>query len=97
MLTYFFVKGESENYFVAGRSLPLWVVSITLAAQSIDSNALLGNADLSYKYHFWDGGEFAEVVGCPDALRVLNQSRTSAIHFRVARQPPPLLFHAPSY
>jgi hypothetical protein len=57
MGTFFIVKGESENFFVAGRSLPLWIVSITLAAQSIDSNALLGNVDLSYKYHFYDGGE----------------------------------------
>ena len=53
--TYFVVKGQAVNFFVAGRSLPLWVVSITLGAQSIDSNALLGNADLSYKYAFWDG------------------------------------------
>ena len=53
--TYFFVKNKSENYFVAGRSLPLWVVTATLASQSIDSNAILGNADLSYKYHYYDG------------------------------------------
>ena len=53
--TYFVVAGQAENFFVAGRSLPLWIVAMTLAAQSIDSNALLGNADLSYKYHFYDG------------------------------------------
>lgn len=53
--TYFFVGGKTENFFVAGRSLPLPIVALTLAAQSIDSNALLGNVDLSYKYHFWDG------------------------------------------
>jgi Na+/proline symporter len=53
--TYFFVKGKSVNFFVAGRSLPLWVVAMTLGAQSIDSNAILGNADLSYRYGFWDG------------------------------------------
>jgi len=51
----FVKKGKSENYFVAGRSLPLWVVTATLASQSIDANALLGNVTLSYKYHFWDG------------------------------------------
>lgn len=51
----FVIKGKSENFFVAGRSLPLWVVTATLASQSIDSNALLGCATLSYKYHFWDG------------------------------------------
>lgn len=53
--TLFLVQGEAENFFVAGRSLPLWIVVFTLAAQSIDSNALLGNADLSYKFHFYDG------------------------------------------
>lgn len=51
----FVIKGKSENYFVAGRSLPLWVVTATLASQSLDSNAILGNVDLSYKYHFYDG------------------------------------------
>lgn len=56
MLTYFCVNGESENYFLAGRSLPLWIVAVTLAAAAVDSNALLGNADLSFKYQFWDGG-----------------------------------------
>ncbi|CAB9519598.1 affinity choline transporter 1 [Seminavis robusta] len=55
MATLFLVQGKAENFFVAGRSLPLWIVSMTLGAQSIDSNALLGNVDLSYKYHFWDG------------------------------------------
>eukprot|EP00934_Nitzschia_sp_Nitz4_P005955 Nitzschia sp. Nitz4//scaffold243_size29414//16856//19408//NITZ4_008060-RA/size29414-augustus-gene-0.13-mRNA-1//-1//CDS//3329543843//5945//frame0 len=53
--TLFLVQGEAENFFIAGKSLPLWIVAFTLGAQSIDSNALLGNADLSYKYHFWDG------------------------------------------
>lgn len=52
---YLFVKGSAETFFVADRSLPLFVVVMTLASQSIDSNALLGNADLSYKYGFWDG------------------------------------------
>lgn len=28
---------------------------MTLGAQSVDSNSLLGNVDLSYKYHFFDG------------------------------------------
>jgi Na+/proline symporter len=53
--TVFFIKGKSENYFVAGRSLPLWAITATLASQSLDSNAILGNVDLSYKYHFYDG------------------------------------------
>ena len=53
--TSIFVKGKPEAYFVASRSLPLWVVVCTLASQAIDSNALLGASTLSYKYHFWDG------------------------------------------
>jgi Na+/proline symporter len=53
--TLFLVHGDAENFFVAGRSLPLWIVAMTLGAQSIDSNAILGNADLSFKYQFYDG------------------------------------------
>lgn len=49
------VKDKAENFFVAGHSLPLWLVAVTLAAQSVDSNALLGNVDLAYKFQFWDG------------------------------------------
>ena len=52
---YSLVRGSADNFFVAGRSLPLCVVSITLASQALDSNALLGNVDLSYKNGFWAG------------------------------------------
>lgn len=53
--TIFLVKGKVDNFFVGGRDLPLFVVVLTLASQSIDSNATLGNADLAYKFHYWDG------------------------------------------
>lgn len=53
--TYFIVRDKAVKFFVAGRSLPLPVIAITLASQSIDGNALLGNVDFSYRYHFWDG------------------------------------------
>lgn len=49
------VRGKSVNFFVAGRSLPLWIVAVTLTAASVDSNCLLGNVDLSYRYSFYDG------------------------------------------
>lgn len=29
---------------------------MTLGAQAIESGGLLGNVDLSYRYHFFDGG-----------------------------------------
>lgn len=41
---------QVENFFVGGRDLPLFVIVLTLASQSIDSNATLGNADLAYKF-----------------------------------------------
>lgn len=53
--TLFMVQGEAENFFIAGKSLPLWILAFTLGAQSIDSNAILGNADMSYQYQFFDG------------------------------------------
>ena len=30
-------------------------MTATLASQSLDSNAALGNLELGYKYHWWDG------------------------------------------
>jgi len=50
-----FIKGDPTQFFVAGRTLSLPVCILTLASQCIDSNAVLGNADLSYKFHFYDG------------------------------------------
>jgi hypothetical protein len=55
LLTYFWVGNKSENYFVAGHAIPTWVVCMTLGAQAVDSNSLLGNVDLAYKFSFWDG------------------------------------------
>lgn len=55
LATFFLVRGRAEEFFVGARNLPLPVIAITLAAQSIDSNALLGNVDLAYKFHFYDG------------------------------------------
>ena len=39
----------------AGRTLNIFVVTATLASQSLDSLRALGNIDLGYKYHWWDG------------------------------------------
>lgn len=71
----FVIKGKSENFFVAGRSLPLWVVIATLASQSIDSNALLGCATLSYKYHFWDGAVLPIGLGLSLILNAIFLAR----------------------
>ena len=49
------VRGDSENYLVAGRGLVLPLAAATLMAQSVDSNATLGNTDLAAEFGFWAG------------------------------------------
>lgn len=49
------IKGSSENFIVAGRSLILPLAAATLMAQSLDANATLGNTDLTSQFGFWAG------------------------------------------
>lgn len=49
------IKGDSENYLVAGRGMTLPLAAATLMAQSVDSNATLGNTDLAAEFGFWAG------------------------------------------
>jgi SSS family solute:Na+ symporter len=49
------IKGDSVNYLVAGRGLVLPLAAATLMAQSVDSNATLGNTDLTAAFGFWAG------------------------------------------
>ncbi|MBA3472658.1 MAG: sodium:solute symporter family protein [Rubrobacter sp.] len=49
------VQGDSTNYIVAGRGLILPLAAATLMAQAVDSNATLGNTDLSAQFGFWAG------------------------------------------
>ena len=49
------VNGDSINYIVAGRGLILPLAAATLMAQSLDSNATLGNTDLVSSFGFWAG------------------------------------------
>ncbi|WP_072622425.1 sodium:solute symporter family protein [Spirulina major] len=49
------IKGDSVNYLVAGRGLILPLAAATLMAQSVDSNATLGNTDLAGEFGFWAG------------------------------------------
>ena len=55
LIASYYVGDDTNKFFVAGRTLPLPIVVMTLASQCIDANAVLGNADLSYWYHFYDG------------------------------------------
>ncbi len=49
------IKGDSVNFLVAGRGLTLPLAAATLMAQSVDSNATLGNTDLASEFGFWAG------------------------------------------
>ncbi|OZH51229.1 sodium:solute symporter [Hydrocoleum sp. CS-953] len=49
------IKGDSINFLVAGRRLILPLAAATLMAQSVDSNATLGNTDLAGEFGFWAG------------------------------------------
>lgn len=55
LMTFVLIHGEAVNYFVAGRSLPLWIVAVSLTVQSNDYSSMLGNVELSYKFSFYDG------------------------------------------
>ncbi|NJL82061.1 MAG: sodium:solute symporter [Chloroflexaceae bacterium] len=49
------IEGDSVNYLIAGRGLILPLAAATLMAQSVDSNATMGNMDLSFQFGFWSG------------------------------------------
>jgi solute:Na+ symporter, SSS family len=49
------VDGDSTNFLVAGRSLALPLSAAGLMGQAVDSNATLGNMDLTFSLGFWAG------------------------------------------
>ncbi|HEY8717509.1 sodium:solute symporter family protein [Pengzhenrongella sp.] len=49
------VDGDSANYLVAGRSLGIPLVAASLMAAAVDSNATVGNTDLTATFGFWAG------------------------------------------
>jgi len=53
--TYTRIQGQATNYYVAGNSMPVWIVGITLCAQAFDANGSMGNAALAHSDGFWTG------------------------------------------
>ena len=53
------IDGDSANYLVAGRRLGVPLVAATLMASAVDSNATVGNTDLSSAFGFWSGASLA--------------------------------------
>lgn len=60
------VEGDSQNFLVAGRMLPLYLVAPALMVAAVDSNATVGNVDLSSSAGFWAGASLA--IGLAIAL-----------------------------
>jgi len=57
------IDGDSINFLVAGRSLALPLVAAGLMGQAVDSNATLGNTDLTYSLGFWAGASLPLGLG----------------------------------
>jgi SSS family solute:Na+ symporter len=53
------VDGDSINYLVAGRRLGVPLVAVSLTAAAVDSNATVGNTDLTATFGFWSGASLA--------------------------------------
>jgi len=53
------VDGDSANYLVAGRRLGVPLVAASLMAAAVDSNATVGNTDLTASFGFWAGASLA--------------------------------------
>jgi len=53
------IDGDSANYLVAGRQLGVPLVAVALTTAAVDSNATVGNTDLSAGYGFWAGASLA--------------------------------------
>ena len=53
------IDGDSANYLVAGRRLGVPLVAVSLTAAAVDSNATVGNTDLTSQFGFWAGASLA--------------------------------------
>ena len=49
------IAGDSANFLVGGRMLPLMLVGGALMGSAVDTNATLGNTDLAAEFGFWAG------------------------------------------
>jgi Na+/proline symporter len=52
---YFYSDKDMQTFFVGGRTFSTLVTSMGVGGQMIDPGALLGSADLAFKFGFFDG------------------------------------------
>jgi Na+/proline symporter len=76
--TYTKIKGHATNYYMAGNSMPVWVIGITLCAQAFDANGSMGNASLSFESSFWAGA--AIPIGLASCLFLTGTFFAKPIH-----------------
>ncbi len=80
------VDGDSTNFLVAGRSLALPLTAAGLMGQAVDTNATLGNTDLSAAGGFWAGASLpiglADLPGDHRALFREADEQHEAAHHR---------------
>ncbi len=57
------VEGDSQNFLVAGRNMPIYLVAPALMVAAVDSNATVGNMDLGASSGFWAGALLAIGLG----------------------------------
>jgi SSS family solute:Na+ symporter len=72
------VDGDSANYLVAGRSLGIPLVAVSITAAAVDSNATVGNTDLSASFGFWSGASLA--IGLSIALLLTGLFLAKPMH-----------------
>ncbi len=47
------IQNKRENFYVAGRKWPWYIVGFALTAQAIDGNSTLGGTSLGFDFGFW--------------------------------------------
>lgn len=57
------VQGDGTRFLVAGRSLALPLTAAGLMGQAVDTNATLGNTDLTARFGFWAGASLPIGLG----------------------------------
>ncbi len=49
------IEGKVKNYYVAGNTLPFWVLAFSQTGQAIESGSTFSNATFAFQFGFWAG------------------------------------------
>jgi Na+/proline symporter len=73
-----YIKGKTENFFVAGRKIAFPLVGLALFAQAVDGNATMGNTSLAHDFGFWAGATYP--IGLAISLFLLGKFFAPRLH-----------------